>query len=203
MAKRDDFYGLEIKVVYEEHSVCAYEDGDETFHTIHHEADDDFGGVALKYKEAYIKVTKLTPAEGKLRAEFNELKKAHEKTFNQLGIEFWPFSRIEEPKLERSRVEFLEEVEELGEIDITKEEYEVLSRLKCLFFGGREKFVIEGNGKTFYGVVPDRTYFNWAQLRSFYNPREICGADYLGWNSLKEDVFELFKELFTSIREDL
>ena len=203
MAKRDDFYMLEIKVVYDKTSVCAYEDGDETFHLIPHEKDDDFGRVALKYKEAYIKVTKLTPAGGKLRAEFEELKKAHEKTFNQLSIEFWPFAKIEEPKLERSRVEFLEEVEELGEIDITKEEYEILSRLKHLFFGGREKFVIEGNGKTFYGVVPDRTHFNWAQLRSSYNSREICGADYLGWNSLKEDVFELFNELFTSICEDL
>lgn len=203
MAKRDDFYSLEIKVVYEEHSVCAYEDGDETFHTIHHERDDDFGRVALKYKEAYIKVTKLTPAEGKLRAEFYELKKAQNEAFNALKEAFYPFSKIEEPKLERSRIEFLEEIEELGEIDITKEEYEVLSRLDYYFFGGREKFVIEGNGKTFYGVVPDRTHFNWGQLRSSYNPREICGADYLGWNSLKEDVFELFNELFTSICEDL
>ena len=203
MAKRDDFYGLEIKVVYEEHSVCAYEDGDETFHTIHHERDDDFGRTSLKYKEAYIKVTKLTPAEGKLRAGFNEVKRAQQEAFNQLSIAFWPFSKIEEPKLERSRVEFLEEVEELGEIDITEDEYNLLSRLKHLFFGGREKFVIEGNGKTFYGVVPEGHFFNWGQLRSSYNPREIYGADYLGWNSLKEDIFELFNELFTSIREDL
>ena len=203
MAKRDDFYMLEIKVVYDKTSVCAYEDGDETFHLIPHERDDDFGRVALKYKEAYIKVTKLTPAEGKLRAEFEELKKAHEKTFNQLSIEFWPFSKIEEPKLERSRVEFLEEVEEVCEIDITKEEYEVLRRLDHLFFGGREKFVIEGNGKTFCGVVPNSTHFNWGQLRSSYNPREIYGADYLGWNSLKKDIFDLFNELFTSILEDL
>lgn len=203
MAKRDDFYSLEIKVMYEKSAVCAYEDGDETFHTIHHERDDDFGRVTLKYKEAYIKVSKLTPAEGKLRDEFNELKKTHEETFNQLSIEFWPFSKIEEPKLERSRVEFLEEVTEIGELTITKEEYEVLNRLDRLSFGGRNKFVLTGNGKTFYGVVPYRAHFNWAQLRSSYNPREICGADYLGWNSLKEDVFDLFNELFTSIREDL
>lgn len=203
MAKRDDFYGLEIKVIYEETHVCAYEDGDETFHTIQHERDDDFGCTRLKYKEAYIKVTKLTPAEGKLRAEFNELKRAQQETFNALKEAFYPFSKIEEPKLERSRIEFLEEVEEVGEIDITEEEYEVLRRMEYHFFGGREKFVIEGNGNTFCGIVPDRTHFNWGQLRSSYNPREIYGADYLGWNSLKEDIFNLFNELFTSIREDL
>ena len=203
MAKRDDFYSLEIKAIYEETHVCAYEDGDETFHTIQHEKDDDFGRTRLKYKEAYIKVTKLAPAEGKLRAEFNELKRAQQETFNALKEAFYPFSKIEEPKLERSRIEFLEEVEEVGEIDITKEEYEVLSRLKHFFFGGRERFVIEGNGNTFCGIVPDRTHFNWGQLRSSYNPREIYGADYLGWNSLKEDIFNLFNELFTSIREDL
>ena len=205
MAKRDDFYHLEIKVVYEESAVCAYEDGDETFHAIQHERDDDFGGVVRRYKEAYVKVTKLSPAEDKLRREFKELKKAQQEKIDELCASFAPFSKIEEPKLERSRIEFLEEVKKLGEIDITKEEYNLLSRLDHLFFGGLNKFVVEGNGKTFYGVVADGAgaHFDWAQLRSSNNPREICGADYLGANELKEEVFNLFEELFTSICEDL
>lgn len=205
MAKRDSFYGLEIKVVYEESVVCAYEEGDETFHLIHHEREDDYGHVVRKYKEAYIEVSRLTPAEDKLRREFEELEKAQQEKFDELYKAFLPFSEIERPKLERSRIEFLGEVEKLGEIDITKEEYNLLCGLDYLFFGGLSKFVIEGNGNTFYGIVTNGAgaHFDWAQLRSSYNPREISGADYLGLDSLREDVFELFKELFTSICEDL
>ena len=201
MAKRDDFYGLEIKVVYEQHSVCAYEDGDETFHTIHHEADGDFGGVALKYKEAYIKVTKLTPAEGKLRAEFYELKKAQNEAFNALKEAFYPFSKIEEPKIERSRIEFIPEEETIGELNLTKEEYDFTLGLNKYFSFGRNKFVITGNGKNFLGVVTPKEHFEWAQLRSSYNPREICSSNYI--DGMDRKIYEFFKDFFLSILEEL
>lgn len=202
MAKRDSFYRVELVVEYTEKGVCAYEDGDETFHTIHHESDDDFGSIYVTPKEAYVKAYELAPAETKLRNEFYDVMDAQKEALKSLRDAFSGYTSIEEPKLEKSRIEFCDE-KCVGELTITLEEYDILSKLDHLFNGGRDKFVLTGNGKTFCGVVGRSDHFNWAQLRSSYNPREISGASFSGWNSFDKELFDLFYEIYLGIVEEL
>ena len=202
MAKRDSFFKIELAVEYTQKNICAYEDGDETFHTISHESDDDFGSVYLKPKEAYVKVYKLTPAENKLRNEFYDVLESQKEAFKSFRDAFSGYTTIEEPKLEKSRIEFSSE-EFVGELTITLDEYDTLSKLDHLFVGRRDQFVLTGNGKTFCGVVSPSDHFNWAQLRSSYNPREISGASFSGWNSFDKNVFDLFYDIYLGIVEEL
>lgn len=84
MAKRDSFLKFVVKANYEEKSVCAYEDGDEAFHYIKYEKDDDEAHVFRAFKNAYVEVYKCFPNEEGIRKEFEKVKEANKASYYSL-----------------------------------------------------------------------------------------------------------------------
>ncbi len=202
MAKRDSFLKFVVKANYEEKRVCAYEDGDETFHTIKYEKDDDEASVFHVFKNAYVEVYKCFPNEEGIRKEFEKVKEANKASYNSFKEAFKEFATLPEIKLEKSKIEFSEE-KKLGELDLSKEEYAFLANKESHTFGGRGKFLITYNGNDFLGVVTNSEHFVWAQLRSEYHPREIQGATYIDKYGLPEDLYNLLYDLFQASLEEL
>lgn len=202
MAKRDSFLRFEVKANFEEKTVCAYEDGDETFHTIKYESEDDEAHVFREFKNAYIEVYKCFPNEDGIRAEFNKVKEANKEAYGNLKDSFKEFATLPEIKLETSKIEFSEE-KKMGELDLSKEEYSFLANKESHTFGGRGNFLIAYNGKEFLGVVTSREHFVWSQLRSEYHPREVQGATCIDKYGLPEDLYNLLYDLFQASIEEL
>ena len=202
MAKRDSFLKFVVKANYEEKRVCAYEDGDETFHTIKYEKDDDEASVFHVFKNAYVEVYKCFPNEEGIRKEFEKVKEANKASYNSFKEAFKEFATLPEIKLEKSKIEFSEE-KKLGELDLSKEEYAFLANKESHTCGGRGKFLITYNENDFLGVVTNSEHFVWAQLRSEYHPREIQGATYIDKYGLPEDLYNLLYDLFQASLEEL
>nr|DAI47266.1 MAG TPA: hypothetical protein [Caudoviricetes sp.] len=202
MAKRDSFLKFVVKANYEEKSVCAYEDGDETFHTIKYEKDDDEASVFHVFKNAYVEVYKCFPNEEGIRKEFEKVKEANKEAHNSLKDSFKEFTTLPEIKLEKSKIEFSEE-KILGELDLSKEEYSFLANKESHTFGGRGNFLITYNGKDFLGVVTSSEHFIWSQLRSEYHPREVQGSTYIDKYGLPEELYNLLYDLFQASLEEL
>ena len=202
MAKRDSFLRFVVKANFEEKRVVAYEDGDETFHYIKHEKDDDEAHVFREFKNAYIEVYKCFPNEDGIRKEFNKVKEANKEAYDNLKYSFKEFATLPEIKLEKSKVEFSEE-KLLGELDLNKEEYTFLANKESHTFGGMGNFLITYNGKEFLGVVTESEHFVWSQLRSEYHPREIQGATCIDKYGLPEDLYNLLYDLFQASLEEL
>lgn len=202
MAKRDSFLKFVVKANYEERTVCAYEDGDETFHTIKYESEEDEAHVFRTFKNAYVEVYRCFPNEAKLREDFNKVKEANKEAYDNLKYSFKEFAILPEIKIEKSKVEFSEE-KLLGELDLSKEEYTFLANKESHTFGGRGNFLITYNGKEFLGVVTDSEHFVWSQLRSEYHPREIQGATCINKYGLPEDLYNLLYDLFQASLEEL
>lgn len=201
MAKRDSFLKFVVKANYEEKSVCAYEDGDETFHTIKYENTDDEAHVFRAFKNAYVEVYKCFPNEEGIRENFKKVKEANKEAYYSLKENFKEFATLSEIKLEKSKIEFSEE-KRLGELDLNKEEYSFLANKESHTFGGRGNFLITYNGKDFLGVVTSSEHFVWAQLRSEYHPREIQGATCIDKYGLPENLYSLLYELFQASLEE-
>ena len=202
MAKRDSFLKFVVKANYEEKSVCAYEDGDETFHTIKYEKDDDEASVFHVFKNAYVEVYKCFPNEEGIRKEFEKVKEANKASYNSFKEAFKEFATLPEIKLEKSKIEFSEE-KKLGELDLSKEECAFLANKESHTFGGMGNFLITYNGRDFLGVVTKSEHFIWSQLRSEYHPREIQGATYIDKYGLPEDLYNLLYDLFQASLEEL
>lgn len=202
MAKRDSFLRFTVKANFEEKRVCAYEDGDETFHYIKHEKDDDEAHVFSVFKNAYIEVYKCFPNEDNIRKEFDKVKEANKEAYYSLKESFKEFATLPEIKLETSNIEFSEE-KKVSELDLSKEEYSFLANKESHTFGGRGNFLITYNGKEFFGVVTDSEHFVWSQLRSEYHPREIQGSTYIDKYGLPEDLYNLLYDLFQASIEEL
>ena len=202
MAKRNSFLKFVVKANFEEKRVVAYEDGDETFHTIKYEKDDDKAHVFRELKNAYIEVYKCLPNEAKIREAFGFLKETHKEAYNNLKDSFKEFATLPEIKLEKSKIEFSEE-KKLGELDLSNEEYAFLANKASHTFEGRGNFLITYNGKEFLGVVTDSDHFVWAQLRSEYHPREVQGSTYIDKYGLPEDLYSLLYDLFQASLEEL
>lgn len=202
MAKRDSFIRFVVKANFEEKRVCAYEDGDETFHTIKYESEEDEAHVFREFKNAYIEVYKCFPNEENIRKEFEKVKEANKEAYDNLKDSFKEFATLSDVKLEKSNIEFSEEVK-IGELDLSKEEYAFLANKESHTFGGRGNFLITYNGKDFLGVVTDSEHFIWAQLRSEYHPREVQGATYIDKYGLPEELYTLLYDLFQASLEEL
>ena len=202
MAKRDSFLKFVVKANYEEKSVCAYEDGDETFHTIKYENTDDEAHVFRVFKNAYIEVYKYLPNEEGIREKFKKVKEANKEAYDSLKENFKEFATLPEIKLEKSKIEFSEE-KKLGELDLSKEEYAFLANKRSHTFGGMGNFLITFNGKEFLGLVTDSDKFIWSQLRSEYHPREIRGATCIDKYGLPEELYNLLYDLFQASLEEL
>ena len=206
MAKRDSYLKLIVRAEFEEKTVCAYEDGDETFHTIHH-SDACEASTFQGFKRAWVEVYSIFPAEKKLLKEFNDLVASKKDAFYALRdsfSEFYDFPKIE---INTSRVEFCEEERKLGELDLTEEEYDQLRADKD-FFGKRGTFVIAYNGRNFEGLVRAghpgfNDKFSWKQLRSEWNPKEISGILREDWDYLSNRDYSLFKDLFEATLSEL
>lgn len=202
MAKRDSFLKFVVKANFEEKRVVAYEDGDETFHTIKYESEEDEAHVFSVFKNAYIEVYKCYPNEDGIRKEFEKLKEANKEAYDSLKDTFKKFATLPDIKLETSKVEFSEE-KLLGELDLSKEEYTFLANKKSHTFDGRGNFLITYNGKEFLGVVTSSERFIWSQLRSEYHPREIQRATCIDKYGLPEDLYSLLYDLFQASLEEL
>ena len=202
MAKRDSFLKFVVKANFEEKRVVAYEDGDETFHYIKHEKDDDEAHIFREFKNAYIEVYKCFPNEDGIRKEFEKVKEASKEAYDNLKYSFKEFATLPEIKLEKSKVEFSEE-KLLGELDLSKEEYTFLANKESHTFGGMGNFLITYNGKEFLGVVTESEHFVWSQLRSEYHPREVQGSTYIDKYGLPEDLYNLLYDLFQASIEEL
>ena len=202
MAKRDSFLKFVVKANFEEKRVVAYEDGDETFHTIKYESEEDEAHVFREFKNAYIEVYKCFPNEEKLREDFNKIKEANKEAYDSFKESFKEFTTLPEIKLEKSKIEFSEE-KILGELDLSKEEYSFLANKESHTFGGRGNFLITYNSKDFLGVVTSSEHFVWSQLRSEYHPREIQGSTCIDKYGLPEDLYSLLYDLFQASIEEL
>lgn len=202
MAKRDSFLRFAVKANFEEKRVVAYEDGDETFHTIKYESEEDEAHVFREFKNAYIEVSECFPNEEKLREDFNKIKEANKEAYDSFKESFKEFATLPDIKLEKSKIEFSEE-KILGELDLSKEEYSFLANKESHTFGGRGNFLITYNGKDFLGVVTSSEHFIWAQLRSEYHPREVQGATYIDKYGLPEELYNLLYDLFQASIEEL
>lgn len=202
MAKRDSFLKFVVKANFEEKRVVAYEDGDETFHYVKHENEEDEAHVFYEFKNAYIEVYKCFPNEDGIKERFNKVKEANKEAYDNLKSSFKEFATLPEIKLEKSKVDFSEE-KLLGELDLSKEEYTFLANKESHTFDGRGNFLITYNGKEFLGVVTNSDHFVWSQLRSEYHPREVQGSTYIDKYGLPEDLYNLLYDLFQASIEEL
>lgn len=206
MAKRDEYLKLIVRAEFEEKSVCAYEDGDETFHTIHH-GDDCEPSFYKVFKSAWAEVYSVKPAEQKLLKEFNDLVASKKDALYELKDAFSEFYKFPEVEIDTSRVEFCEEETRLGELYLSEEEYHQLMADKD-YFKEEGTFVICYNGKNFTGLTHVNSNgngdkFSWAQLRSDWNPKEVNGIARSQWDYLSNRDYSLFEDLFESVRLDL
>ncbi len=206
MAKRDSYLKLIVRAEFEEKTVCAYEDGDETFHTIHH-GDACEASTFQVFKRAWVEVYSIFPAEKKLLKEFNDLVASKKDAFYALRDSFSEFYEFPKIEINTSRVEFCEEERKLGELDLTEEEYDQLKADKD-FFSKRGTFVICYNGKNFNGLAiagqPGfNSKFNWEQLRSEWHPKEISGILREDWDYLKNRDYSLFEDLLEASLSEL
>lgn len=198
MAKRDSFLKFVVKTNFEEKRVVAYEDGDETFHTIKYESEEDEAHVFSVFKNAYIEVYKCFPKEENIRKVFEKVKETNKEVYDSLKDAFKEFATLPEIKFEKSKVEFSEE-KLLGKLDLSKEEYILLANEKSHTFGSRGIY----NGKDFLSVVTDSEHFVCLQLRSEYHPREVQGAICIDKYGLPEDLNNLLYNLFLASIEEL
>lgn len=201
MAKRSSFYKLTVKPVYEKKTGFSWGGRDL-------KVTSEDGNIVTRYyfQSASILIEKIDVDQNVIRKEIEIKKEAilsniSNDDLNMFGLTSKDFKITYTP----FKVDSLEFVDEF---EISEKEMDAINNFN------REKdyvnpeyaIIVEVNGKDILSILTTNEkslyyafnkQYKWDQLRSNYNPREICGLRYHGIGD--RDLLPLIEDLISSI----